>query len=224
MNDRPFSQEEQAVLDALFTTIVEGDSAGCEATTRKGIDLGMDPLLMIEKGLTPGIRQIGESYERGDIFLPEMFLSAEAVQTAIKLLQTRFDMRNQAKKATVVLGTVKGDIHDIGKNIVKSLLEVNGYQVIDLGKDVSITKFMDEAERAGATIIGMSGLLTTSLPIMRDLIQTLREEGLRDQYKVIIGGGPTSQEFADRIGADGYADLAYGAVLLCDQLTDQVTI
>ncbi len=116
----------------------------------------------------------------------------------------------------IVIGTVAGDIHDIGKNIVIALLKVNGYEVIDLGRDVPATDFIDKAVEAKAQIIGMSALLTTSLPIMRDVLQMMAEEGVRDRFKVLIGGGPTGQEFADQIGADGYGANAYEAVRLCD--------
>jgi methylmalonyl-CoA mutase cobalamin-binding domain/chain len=150
------------------------------------------------------------------MFLPEMVLSADAMEAAIAILEPHFEGDDAQKKGKVLIGTVQGDIHDIGKNIVIALLKVNGYEVIDMGRDVPAPELVDQAIDSGAQVVGMSALLSTSMPIMRDAIQMMVEDGVRDRFKVIIGGGPTSQEYADQIGADGYGATAYDAVKLCD--------
>lgn len=212
------TEEQQAVLRELYDSVLQGDEERCRAAAERSLELGIPPLTAIAQGLTPGIREVGERFGRMELFLPEMVLSARAMQAAVGFLEPYFGAADSIKKGTVVIGTVKGDIHDIGKNITKALLEVNGYDVIDLGRDVPLTSFIDEAERVGAQIIGMSGLLSTSLPLMRDTVRLMKDDNVRQKYKVIIGGGPTSKEYADKIGADGYADTAYQAVLLCHRL------
>jgi methylmalonyl-CoA mutase cobalamin-binding domain/chain len=152
-----------------------------------------------------------------ELFLPEMVLSATAMEAAISVLEPHFAAGDRRSKGRLVIGSVKGDIHDIGKNIAIALLRVNGYEIIDLGRDVPSVQFVDEAVSRKAQVIGLSGLLTTSLPMMREVVQMLEEDGIRDQFRVIIGGGPTSQEFADRIGADSYAATAQDGVVLCNR-------
>ena len=151
-----------------------------------------------------------------EMFLPEMVLSADAMEAAVAVLEPHFEGDDVQKKGKVLIGTVQGDIHDIGKNIAIALLKVNGYEVIDLGRDVPAPEIIDQALERDAQVIGMSALLSTSMPIMRDAIQMMVEDGVRSRFKVIIGGGPTSQEYADQIGADGYGATAYDAVKLCD--------
>jgi corrinoid protein of di/trimethylamine methyltransferase len=206
------------ILRELHDSVVEGDDERCVAAAERSLEAGMLPLDAIEQGLTPGIREVGDRFGRMELFLPEMVLSARAMQGAIAVLEPHFAAGETTVKGKVVIGTVKGDIHDIGKNIAKVLLTVNGYEVIDLGRDVPLTDFIDISEKEEAQIIGMSGLLSTSLPLMRDTIQLMHDDEVRDKYKVIIGGGPTSQAYADRIGADGYADTAFEGVDLCDRL------
>jgi corrinoid protein of di/trimethylamine methyltransferase len=218
MSNAELSPEQQAILGDLADAVLNGDQERCAAAAEKSLASGIPPLTAIERGLTPGIREVGDRFGRLELFLPEMVLSAKAMQAAVAILEPHFAAEDAAKKATVVIGTVKGDIHDIGKNIVKALLQVNGYKVIDLGRDVALTDFIDVAEKEGAAIVGMSGLLSTSLPLMRDTIRLMHDDEVREKYKVLIGGGPTSQEYADKIGADGYADTAYEAVLLCNRL------
>lgn len=212
------SQEQQEILDELYAAVLAGEEDRCVAATERALEASIRPLTAIEGGLTPGIREVGDRFGRMEMFLPEMVLSAAAMQSAIEILEPHFAEGESATKGKVVIGTVKGDIHDIGKNIARALLSVNGYEVIDLGRDVNLTDFVDEAEKVGADIIGMSGLLSTSLPLMRDTIQLMHDDGVREKYRVIIGGGPTSQDYADQIGADGYADTAFDGVDLCDRL------
>ena len=218
MSTSEITPEQQAILDELYASVLEGEQERCAAAAEKSLTAGIPPLTAIEKGLTPGIREVGDRFGRMELFLPEMVLSARAMQAAVAIMEPHFAAGDVIQKGTVVIGTVKGDIHDIGKNIVKALLKVNGYNVIDLGRDVPLTQFIDVAEKEGAQIVGMSGLLSTSLPLMRDTIRLMHDDQVRQKYKVLIGGGPTSQDYASKIGADGYADTAYEAVLLCNRL------
>jgi 5-methyltetrahydrofolate--homocysteine methyltransferase len=210
---------EKEILEQLFESVLKGDLTGSADAAQKCLDANISPLVAIEKGMTPAIKKVGDAFGIGEMFLPEMVASADAMEAALEILEPFFEGDEGSKKAKVLIGTVKGDIHDIGKNIVIALLKVNGFDVIDIGRDIASTDFVDKAIELEAEIIGLSGLLTTSLPMMRDIIQMLGEDGVRDQYKVIIGGGPTSQDYADDIGADGYGETAYSAVELCDQLT-----
>jgi corrinoid protein of di/trimethylamine methyltransferase len=218
MSATEITPEQQAILDELYASVLEGEQERCAAAAEQSLAAGIAPLTAIEKGLTPGIREVGDRFGRMELFLPEMVLSARAMQAAVAILEPHFGAGEGIRKGTVVIGTVKGDIHDIGKNIVKALLKVNGFTVIDLGRDVPLTQFIDVAEKEGAQIVGMSGLLSTSLPLMRDTIRLMHDDQVRQKYKVLIGGGPTSQDYANKIGADGYADTAYEAVLLCNRL------
>lgn len=212
------TEAESALLKQMYDSVIAGDEDACVAAAEASIESGIKPLTSIEEGLTPGIREVGDLFGKMEMFLPEMVLSAKAMQAAVGVLEPHFAEGENESKGKVIIGTVKGDIHDIGKNIARALLTVNGYDVIDLGRDVELTEFIDVAEKEDAAIIGMSGLLSTSLPLMRDTIQMLKDDEVRDQYQVIIGGGPTSQEYADEIGADGYADTAFDGVDLCDRL------
>jgi len=218
MNLNDLSDSQQTVLKELYQGVLDGDEEQCTLMAQKTHEEGIPPLEVIDRVLTPALREVGEAFNRMDIYLPEMVVCADAMQAAIKVLEQFFDKADQRTKGTLVLGTVKGDIHDIGKNIFKVLLEVNGFKVIDLGRDIAPVTFIDQAEDSGAEIIAMSGLLSTSLSMMRDTIQILNDDGIRDKFNVIIGGGPTSQNFAEEIGADGYADTAYEGVQLCNEI------
>ncbi len=209
---------EKAILKKLYEDVLEGNPASAAEAAQQALDAGLTPLTAIDDGMSPAIKEVGERFGRGEMFLPEMVASADAMEAALAILEPHFESDEGSKKGKVLIGTVKGDIHDIGKNIVIALLKVNGFDMIDIGRDVASTDFVDKAVELGVEIIGLSGLLTTSLPMMRDIIQMLEDDGVRDQHKVIIGGGPTSQEYADEIGADGYGDTAYSAVELCDQM------
>ncbi len=212
---------EKDILQNLFTAVVEGNAERARAAAEQSLEADILPLMAINDGLTPGIRKVGDLFGRGEMFLPEMLLSAQAMEAAIEVLEPHFTGDAAIKKGKVLIGTVKGDIHDIGKDIVIGLLKVNGYEVIDLGRDVPTFDFVDKAIESDVKIVGMSGLLTTGLPMMREVIQLMRDDGVRDQFKVMIGGGPTSQEYADQIGADGYGKTAYDAVTLCDHFLVQ---
>ncbi len=209
---------EKEILQQLYESVLQGDAAKAVEAAQQALDAGISPLQAIEKGMTPAIQEVGDRFGKGEMFLPEMVTSADAMEAALGILEPFFEGDEGSKKGKVLIGTVQGDIHDIGKNIVIALLKVNGFDVIDIGRDIASTDFVDKAVDLGVEVIGLSGLLTTSLPMMRDIIQMLDDDGVRDQYKVIIGGGPTSQEYADEIGADGYGETAYSAVQLCNEL------
>lgn len=206
------------IFSAIYDAVVGGDAEKTENLARKSIEAGIPPLETIEEALTPGIREVGEQFERMEKFLPEMVASAEAMEAATAVLEPHFEPRDRKKRGKILIGTVQGDIHDIGKNIVVALLTVNGYEVIDLGRNVPAVEFVDKAAESNVDVVGISGLMTTSMPMMRDVIELLEEDGVREEFIVLIGGGPTSQEYADQIGADGYGDTAYKAIKLCDRL------
>lgn len=211
--------EKEEILKALYESVLQGHADEAVEAAQQSLEAKILPLEAIEKGMALGIREVGDRFGKGEMYLPELVSSAEAMEAAMEILEPHFEGEEGSKKGKVMIGTVQGDIHDIGKNIVNALLKVNGFEVVDIGRNIASTDFVDKAIDLGVEIVGLSGLLTTSLPMMRDIIQMMIDDGNRDKYKVIIGGGPTSQEYADDIGADGYGETAYGAVELCNALT-----
>ena len=206
-----------AIMQQLYDAVLEGDSDKSTAAAQKAIDAGINPVDAINDGLTPGIREVGDRFGRMEIFLPQMVNAASAMEAAVKVLEPHFPGGEAEKKGKVMICTVAGDIHDIGKNIVTVLLKVNGFEVYDIGRDVPNVDVIDKAEELGVDVIALSGLLTTSLPMMRDIISMMEQDNVRHKFKIIIGGGPTSQEFADDITADGYGETAAEAVILCEK-------
>lgn len=189
-------------VENLCKAVETGDGEESRRWARKLIDEGAEPLEIIAS-LTEVMGQIGEKFARLEIFLPEMMMSGEAMSNVVQLLTPLLkEQGTGASKGKVVLGTVKGDLHEIGKNIVKLMLESNFYEVKDLGVDADPVDFIKEAEAMGATVIGASALMSTTLPHQKEIIDILEEKSLRDKYKVVIGGAPTTQEWADEIGAD----------------------
>jgi corrinoid protein of di/trimethylamine methyltransferase len=204
------------LLDHLNKAMVALEMDDVVSNTAKGLAAGIVPLDIIEKGLLPGMNTIGQLFEDEEIFLPELMQSAQIFQEAMDILQPKIQELGTdiKKKGIVVLGTVKGDMHYIGKNIVKLLLETSGFDVHDLGVDVDPFAFIVKAEEVKADVIAMSALLTTTLLGQKDVLEALEGQGKRDQFKVIVGGGAVTQAWADEISADGYAENAYGAVAL----------
>lgn len=195
----------------LFDAMVAYNKANLLATVDKARSAGMDPLAIIEV-LGTGMTEVGVRFERGKLFLPHVLSAADAMTAAVKVLEADLPKEAASSKiASVVIGTVEGDVHDIGKSIVSTLLQCAGFDVHDLGRDVPIPKFINEI-RNGCTMIGMSSLMTTSMVVQRDAIEKLKEEGLRDSVKVLVGGAPATQAWADKIGADGYGENANDAV------------
>jgi trimethylamine corrinoid protein len=199
-----FKEAEQSILNH--------DKDKAEEVARRGLEEGLDPVEFITKGFREGITQIGDLFSRGEIFLPQLIEAAEAMKTANKILTESMPQSDQTTKGKIVIGTVQGDIHDIGKFLVISLLRVNGFEVYDLGHDVEIQKFIDKAIEVDADIIGTSALLTTTMIGQKTLEEKLLKEGLKDRFKTMVGGAPVTQRWAERIGADEFGEDANDAV------------
>jgi corrinoid protein of di/trimethylamine methyltransferase len=209
-----------AIFEQLKQSIIDQDQDAVLAAVDEALAQGVEPKTIIDQGLLPGLNVIGEQFECEEIFLPELMQAAMAFQAAMGILEPKIRESGGAepKKGKIVLGTVKGDLHSIGKNILKLLFETSGFEVWDLGIDVDLFKFIDKAKEVDADIIAMSALLTTTLVGQRDVIEALSEQGRRQKVKVMIGGGATTQAWADQIGADGWAATAYEAVTLATRL------
>ena len=188
----------------IHEAIVAGDSQAMRDAVKQALEAGEAPLPLINEVLNPALKDVGDRFDRGDYFLPELILAAEAMQAAVDLLQPQLEARKEQIQSPgrVVMATVQGDIHDIGKNIVTALLRANGFTVLDLGKDVPAGEIMSKAEEFKADIIGLSALLSTTLPYCRDTLRLLDEKGLRHKYHVFIGGGAATPDFAKQIGAE----------------------
>jgi corrinoid protein of di/trimethylamine methyltransferase len=197
----------------MTQAVVNGDRLAAVSLARTALAEGENPSESIEKGFIPGIQEVGRLWESGDYFLPELIASAEAMKAAMAILRPALaaGRRDAFSAGTIVIGTVEGDIHDIGKNLVAALLSANGFEVIDLGADVKFATVIDRAVEARADLICLSALLTTMLG-QRRFLELLRERGLRDRFKVLVGGAPTSRKWAEEIGADGYGENAPAAV------------
>ncbi len=208
------------IFEQLKQAVIDQDEGGVLAAVDEALAAGVDAKAVIDEGLLPGLNVIGEQFESEEIFLPELMQAALAFQAAMSVLEPKIKEGGGAgpKKGKVVLGTVKGDLHSIGKNILRLLYETSGFEVWDLGIDVDLFQFVDKAKEVDADIIAMSALLTTTLVGQRDVIEALRDQGTRDKYKVLVGGGATTKEWADSIGADGWAGSAYEAVSVSAQL------
>ncbi|MCD6599574.1 MAG: corrinoid protein [Dehalococcoidia bacterium] len=190
-------------LNEAKESIKGADKGKAEELAKKAVAEGMDPLEVINKGFRLGITEVGDLFGKGELFLPELILSAEAMKGATDILTSALP-DSATKRGKVVIGTAQGDIHDIGKSMVVSFLQANGFDVYDLGRDVETQKFIDKAKEIDADIIGMSALLTTTMSVQKTLIQELKKAGLREKVKVMVGGAPATQRWADRIGADAY--------------------
>jgi trimethylamine corrinoid protein len=193
-------------------SILNHDKDKAEEVARRGLSEGLDPVEFITKGFREGITQIGDLFGRGEIFMPQLIEAAEAMKAANKILTESMPDSAQLRRGKVVIGTVQGDIHDIGKFLVTSLLQVNGFEIYDLGHDVEIQKFIDKALEVEADIIGTSALLTTTMIGQKTLEEKLRKAGLKDKFKTMVGGAPVTQRWADRIGADAFGEDANDAV------------
>jgi corrinoid protein of di/trimethylamine methyltransferase len=203
----------------MSEAIVTGDRDAARRLAEEAIRSGLDPTEIIEQGYVPGLQKVGDLWERGEYFLPELILSAETMKAAMAVLEPVLGGRETpAMGGKVVIGTIEGDIHDIGKNLVASMLQAGGFEVFDLGVDVKLDRFIQKAEETGAGLICLSALLTTTMMNQRRLIGLLRDRGLRDKYKVMVGGAPASRKWAEEIGADGYAENAVAAVKMAKSL------
>ena len=203
-----------AEFSALSQSIIDGDLDTTLEKVQHSLDSGVTPQVIMEGHLIPAMGEVGRLFEEGEYFVPELMISARAMQSAMKILNPLLSGSGVKKIGRVVIGTVKGDFHDIGKNLVAAMLEGGGFEVVDLGVDVSPEKFAEAAQQQTGTVVAMSALLTTTMPQMKNVIEKLEAEGLRGTSKVMIGGAPVTEEFAKKIGADGYSDNASAAVTL----------
>ena len=212
MSDELFAALRQAVID--------GDAGSASTLAQQVLDTGVPPLAAIDNGLVPGLSFVGEEFGKGELFLPDMMLAARAMQKALAILEPELQAQATQRHVVgrVVIGTVKGDIHEIGKNLVGMMLSTSGFEVHDLGVDVAPARFVEAAKEHHADIVGVSALLTTTMAGQRTVVEALKAAGLRDTVKVIVGGAPASESWAAEIGADGYSEDAIGAVALARRL------
>jgi len=207
------------IFRQMSEAIVAGDREAARRLAEEAVRSGLDLPEVIEQGYVPGLQRVGELWEKGDYFLPELILSAEAMKSAMAVLEPALGQRaTSAMGGKLVIGTVEGDIHDIGKNLVASMLQAGGFEVFDLGADVKLERFVAKAEEVGAQLICLSALLTTTMAAQKRFIDLLKDRGLRGKYKVLVGGAPASRKWADEIGADGYAENAVAAVKVAKSL------
>lgn len=194
-----------AVLDDLYQCILDGDMNGATTNVNAALAEDLNPAEILNKGLIAAMEEVGRLFEEGEYFVPEMLIAARAMQASVAILKPKLMEADVKPLGKVVVGTVKGDLHDIGKNLVAMMLEGAGFEIIDMGTDVSPDKFVAAIKEHQAEFVGMSALLTTTMPSMRTTINALNEAGIRDNVKVMIGGAPVTQKFADEVGADIYA-------------------
>jgi corrinoid protein of di/trimethylamine methyltransferase len=203
----------QETFEKLAQTVIDGEPEDAEEVAQQALDQGLDPLDCINKGLSPGIDRVGELFATGEYFLPDLILGGDAMKAALEVLEPALaGGQSRAILGQVVLGTVEGDLHEIGKTLVGTMLTANGFQVTDIGVDKPAADFVTAVKDSGATLVGASALLTTTMLHQQEVIEALKEAGLRDQIKVMIGGAPVTQNWAEKIGADGYSEDAIGAV------------
>ncbi|MDR2757012.1 MAG: corrinoid protein [Planctomycetaceae bacterium] len=204
----------EQVFSLLSQSVIDGDTGAALKEVNQLIEAGTLPQAVMDEHLIPAMEEVGRLFESNEYFVPELLISARAMQESMKILNPLLKNSGIEKIGRIVIGTVQGDFHDIGKNLVASMLEGGGFEVIDLGVDVSPEKFAAAAKERKGTIVAMSALLTTTMPQMKKVIEKLESDGLRATSKVLVGGAPVTDEFARQIGADGYSDNASAAVTL----------
>jgi len=206
-------------LTPLTEAVVNGQAPKAKELTAKALEAGVSPGKILQEGLIPGMAEVGRRFECREFYVPELLIAARAMHAALDILRPLLAASGEVEPiGKVVIGTVRGDLHDIGKNLVTMMLEGSGFEVKDLGIDVSPEKFVNAVKEGGYDVLAMSALLTTTMPSMKATIDALKEAGLRDKVKVIIGGAPITQEYANQIGADGYGEDANQAVRVARQL------
>ena len=205
-------------LKMITETLITGDGDKLLELVQAALDAGISAKDILQKGLIVGMDIVGEKMECGDMFIPEVLMSAQAMSMSVEVLKPLLAEGDSSSAGKVIIGTVKGDLHDIGKNLVSMMMESAGFEVIDLGVDVAPEKFVEAIKTHKPTIVGLSALLTTTMPMMKKSIMSIEESGLRDTLKIIVGGAPVNQSFADEIGADGYAPDAGAASKLAKAL------
>jgi len=207
-----------AALTALYRAILTGDAKTAKEVTESALAEGMAPLALVHDTMMPAMDEVGKKFEANEYFVPELLLAARAMKGCLELIRPLLAAGGVEPAGRVAIGTVKGDLHDIGKNLVAAMLEGGGYEVIDLGVNVDPMKFVRAVKEKGAQIVALSALLTTTMPAMKNTIEALKQAGLRDQVKVMIGGAPVTETYAKEIGADGYSQNAAGAVGVAREL------
>lgn len=208
-------------LKALSEAVLCGDAKKAREVTEQALAAGVDPLALVNEHMVPAMAEVGRRYECNEYFVPELLISARAMKASLELIRPLLTAGGRQPMARVAIGTVKGDLHDIGKNLVAAMLEGGGFDVIDLGVNVSPEQFVAAVREQNARIVAMSALLTTTMPSMKTTIDALQSAGVRQQVKVLIGGAPITQRYADEIGADGFSENAPGAVHLARQCLAQ---
>jgi corrinoid protein of di/trimethylamine methyltransferase len=212
--------QEQELFNRMAQSVIEGEPEHAAAYARQAIAENVDPLDAINQGYTVGINYVGKMFGSGECYLPDLIRGGEAIKAALSVLQPELVKSGKQReiRGRVVIGTVQGDIHEIGKSLVATMLAANGYEVYDLGVNVKPESFMEKLREVDATLLCLSALLTTTMMGQRHVIQALNEAGIRDRAKVMVGGAPVTQAWADEIGADGYAENAAGAVVVANKL------
>ena len=209
------------VFEKLAQAVIDGNEEDAVLLAKQALDQKLDPLACITNGLTKGIQQVGELFAKGDYYLPELIIGADTMKAAMEILEPALTDNQQVEVVgRVVIGTVEGDLHEIGKTLVGTMLSANGFKVIDIGVDKSADEFISAIKENDATIVGASALLTTTMIQQQKLIESIKEAGLRKQVKIMVGGAPVTKNYAEQIGADGYAEDAISTVDLAFRLAD----
>jgi 5-methyltetrahydrofolate--homocysteine methyltransferase len=203
---------------SIYQGVMEGDQDAVKENVTKALEAGLNAEEILNEGMISAMTEVGRLFEEGEFFVPEMLIAARAMQGGMAILQPALAEADVQPKGKVAIGTVKGDLHDIGKNLVAMMLEGAGYEILDLGTDVPPEKFLEAAKTQNVDVVALSALLTTTMPSMADTVEALDDGGLRDKVKVIIGGAPVTTEYAEKIGADGYSPDASQAVRVTNQL------
>ncbi len=199
-------------LKSLYEAVLNGDAKTAKATTEAALAAGVEPLKLVQEYMMPAMTEVGQRFECNEYFVPELLLAARAMKAALELIRPLLVASGNQPVGRVAVGTVKGDLHDIGKNLVAAMLEGGGYEVIDLGVNVTPEQFIAAVKEKGANIVAMSALLTTTMPSMKTTVDAFKQAGVREQVKILVGGAPVTQKYADEIGADGFSESAAGAV------------
>ncbi len=209
------------IFTQLANSLIDGDPEATFELTQQALAAGIEPMTIIREGLMPGMNAVGDKFSCGEYFLPDLIIAADGMRSAMELLEPELRARQQTVESpgTVVLGTVAGDIHEIGKSLVGTMLSANGFKVHDLGVNVPTSSFIQKIRETDANVLGLSALLTTTMTVQREIIRELTEAGIRSQVKVMVGGAPVTRSWAEEIGADGYAEDALGAVQLARKLS-----
>jgi 5-methyltetrahydrofolate--homocysteine methyltransferase len=208
----------EPIVKEIYDAVLNGENKGIAAKVQSALGSGIEPALVLNEGMVAAMAEVGRLFEAGEYYVPEMLIAARAMQTGLAVLKPSLVQSNFKSTGKVIIGTVKGDLHDIGKNLVSMMLEGAAFEIVDLGTDVSPEKFVEAVNKQKPDLIAMSALLTTTMPNMKTTIEALKQAGLRDQVKVMIGGAPVTTKYAEDIGADGYAPDASKAVSLAKSL------